>query len=307
MSWKLTLGILLSVMAGQLMAEEKAPRQLPKNKQQLSISRTESGESDMPTVSYNGEIHQFPDSWDNAKISAALKAHKAGTAVKSSGLTASEEGKLGTAHYNPDGYKAEDTSGLLKLNKKQEAFRAGIQRLETGGQGNAFVRTSVVEGEGSSAYGTYQITADLVSRHKGDTRFTEEERAAMERLLERQNVALQVGGKDRARYSAGGSDYAATLRLSKQYGYDSPEEFLDDFDYGGTLGLADNADFRVAYENIGRKLLNATLKAAGGNLIEAATLWHGGADWKKSKYRKSTEQYREKAEIIFREKEKPGK
>ena len=108
----------------------------------------------MPTVSYNGELHKFPDSWDNAKICAALKAHKAGTARKSNGLTASEEMELGTAHYNPDGYVAEDTTGLLKLNKNQETFRAGIQQLETSGKSNSFVRTGVIEGDGSSAYGT---------------------------------------------------------------------------------------------------------------------------------------------------------
>jgi hypothetical protein len=186
------------------------------------------------------------------------------------------------------------------LSKDERVFRDSIVQVETGGVDNAYIRTTVKpkKGEaGSSAYGPAQITRGLLVTYLANRRklFKPSEIDMLLDLTDRQKVSLIIGGTDRKAYSRGGSNAAYGAFMADAYGYDDVEEFLDDFDYGGTLGLGVDANFKVQYENVARKMLKQTLKDAGGDQLEAASVWHGGTNWRKSKaHRKYTDQYRMK-------------
>ena len=95
----------------------------------------------------------------------------------------------------------------------------------------------------------------------------------------------------RSRYARGGERAAQGALWAKQYGYEDVNKFLEDFDYGGSLGLADNAEFQYLYENAARKLLMRHLKDAGGDAVQAAAVWHGGPSWQTAKSKNDTLAY----------------
>ena len=183
----------------------------------------------------------------------------------------------------------------VPLTDKQAEFAKNIAQIETGGLQNRSVRTQVKPSgsqKGSSAYGTYQITHGLLrgTLENQVIALSGQERAAAEELMARQEVSLSIGGRDRVNYQAGGTKHGIAQKWAKEYGYEDVESFLNDFDYGGTLGLADDADFQVLYESFARKLLNKHLKDAGGDMVAAAAVWHGGP----TGAGKTTEQYKQK-------------
>ncbi|AUR83390.1 hypothetical protein NVP1034O_27 [Vibrio phage 1.034.O._10N.261.46.B7] len=219
-------------------------------------------------VEFQGKVHKFPDNASQDQIRGALMSL----------LPASEGmGKVDTGVRKGD--------GLVALSEKQETFRENIQTIETGGLENNMIRTLAPgSSEGSTAYGSYQITMGLAEGYLENhaSLFDEDETRALETMIERQDVAIAIGGRDRKRYEKGGAGHAKAKQWAKKYGYENVDEFLDAFDYGGDMGLAEDADWQVHYENFGRKMLNKHLKDAGGDEIEAATMWHGGTNWKKT-------------------------
>ena len=183
---------------------------------------------------------------------------------------------------------------------KVAQFAEVIADVETGGQPERSIRTKAkptVDGRGSSAYGTYQITRGLLrgALENNTVNFTEQERAAAQELINRQEIALAVGGRDRKHYQKGGSKHGMAQRWAKSYGYEDVNQFLDDFDYGGTYGLAEDGDFQVLYESFARKLLNHTLKQAEGDVFKAARVWHGGPKGAG----KSTDLYEQKVRKVW--------
>lgn len=197
-----------------------------------------------------------------------------------------------------EGLQAAKTT-LVNLNTKQQEFRDNIAGVETGGLKKRSIRTTVTPKKGqpgSSAYGTFQITKGLIIqflKSKGNL-FSPDELGAMRELADRQKASLIIGGEDRESYEVGGTNRAHGQFLADSFGFETVDEFLDAFDYGGDFGLADDAQFQMQYENFARKMLNDTLKGAGGNVIEAASIWHGGAGWRTASSRKDTDKYREK-------------
>lgn len=185
------------------------------------------------------------------------------------------------------------------LSPDEKTFRDSIIKIETGGVDNPFIRTTVKPKDGqsgSSAYGPAQITRGLLVDYLANKRkmFTPQEVDMLLDLTDRQKVSLIIGGRDRQAYSKGGSNAAYGSFMASAYGYEDVEEFLDDFDYGGTLGLGEDPQFKLHYENIARKMLKQTLKDAGGDAKEAASVWHGGANWKTASSKADTKRYREK-------------
>lgn len=158
------------------------------------------------------------------------------------------------------------------------SFAALIAEIETGPFTNKNIRTTYQPERGSSAWGKWQVTMGLLENviQGGHIDFTVKEMQAIEKLLERQGVALLVGGRDRELYEHTGEYYALTDYWAELYEYDSIEAFLDDFDYGGTLGLANDKEFLAMYTSVAKKLLALTLKQAEGDLVEAAGVWYGG-------------------------------
>lgn len=177
----------------------------------------------------------------------------------------------------------EDNPTLIKTlrgaeDAKLAAFVYLIAEIETGSFMNKNIRTTYRPAGGSSAWGKWQITRGLLENviQGGHIDFTVKEMQAIEELVERQGVALLVGGDDRVLYESTGEYYKLTDYWVELYDYDSTEAFLDDFDYGGTLGLADDKEFLSAYTRVARKLLALTLEQAEGDLVEAAGIWYGG-------------------------------
>lgn len=260
-------------------------------------------------VEFEGTIHEFPSDWDNEQIGAALQMFGDGQPVAEreppqNPITPAEQEALSLLHTRPDDGAADHTDleeqeGLLSLNSTQETFRNTIAKIETGGLDNEWTRTKV-KGSGSTAYGTYQITRGLIRGYL-DTKsnlFNESEIAAMRELDKRQSIAIKVGGKDRASYEAGGANHAQAKRWTQELGFASVSDMLDAFDYGGDYGLADNVDWQFQYENFARRMMNDHLKMTGGDALEAASIWHGGTNWKKGKHKKQTDIYRKKYEAF---------
>ena len=234
-------------------------------------------------VTFQGHTHIFPDEWDDAMVSKALKSYM------------EQNDNTPAAVSNPavDDYKGmEEMEGLLPLNEGELTFANTIGEIETGGLENRFIRTKMA-GTGSSAYGPYQITRNLLRGTLKNTpdMFDERERAVVEDLIARQSISLAVGGSDRAKYARGGLRYGQARKWATQYGFDNVDEFLDAFDYGGDFGLSEDGDFMVQYENIARKLMRKHLQDANGDPLKAAAVWHGGPSWQRAKHRKQTEHY----------------
>lgn len=256
----------------------------------------------MPKIEFEGQVHEFPDDWSNDDISMALQSYGNGEqVVQPDHTTMSEEDRvvMSEQHTRPDAGGLGFESQLFNLNAKQEAFRANIQKIETGGMPSEWTRTNV-KGSASTAYGTYQVTRGLLNGYLDTKRalFTEEEQGAMEELVRRQSIAIAVGGKDRAKYEAGGANHAQAKLWAKDFGYASVGDMLDDFDYGGSYGLEGDVEWQMHYENFSRKMLVDHLKQTGGDALEAASLWHGGTNWKKAKHKKDTEVYRRKYQTL---------
>jgi hypothetical protein len=257
----------------------------------------------MPLVDFEGTVHEFPDDWTDAEISKALASYSEGdqlTQPASQGeLSEVDKAVLSEQAMKPDSGGLAFDSALVPMDEKQEMFKNTIQQLETGGLKSEWVRTQNNKAQ-STAYGTYQITRGLLRGYLQNeaNMFTEEERGAMEELVRRQGIAIAIGGADRPRYEAGGVDHAQAKAWAKAEGFDSVESFLDAFDYGGTYGLENDVDWQVLYENFSRKILNDHLRRANGDQLEAASVWHGGSNYAKSKHKKDTELYRKKFSIL---------
>jgi hypothetical protein len=228
-------------------------------------------------VSFQGKIHEFPDGVTDTQVKDALAKYSAG------------------AEAVPKEDSVASSDSLYSLNAEQEKFRSVIAEIETGSLSEKMIRTKV-NGSGSTAYGTYQITGKLIRGYVDNYSklFSEDELWAMEKLHERQQVAIAIGGSDRAKYEKGGSNYAQAQKWANKYGYDKVSTFLDAFDYGGDYGLANDVEFGEQYENFARKMLVDHLKRNGNDGLSAASEWHGGMAWKKSKHKKQTLNYREK-------------
>jgi len=176
---------------------------------------------------------------------------------------------------------------------KLVAFVALIAEIETGPFINKNIRTTYQPEAGSSAWGKWQITMGLLENviEGGHVDFTVKEMRAIEKLLERQGVALLVGGRDRKLYEFTGEYYAMADYWAELYGYESVDAFLDDFDYGGTLGLANDKEFLALYTSVAKKLLALTLKQADGDLVEAAGIWYSGLGNRGPKIEKYKEKF----------------
>ena len=134
-----------------------------------------------------------------------------------------------------------------------------------------FIRTKYIPGEGSTAYGPLQTTGPRVDTMLNVLRgsLTEEELSALNLLRDRQKMAAQYGGSDRAKYEdSDNSNYKS-------------KEFLDMYDYGGNLGI-DDPLVLSAIESAQRKELRRHYVNHGRNFSDAAAAWHGGDNWKSS-------------------------
>lgn len=265
------------------------------------------GNSNM-LVDFEGTQYDFPDGTGDDEVASVLNSYvieqsSAASALPTPDTAAST--RTERVSYKPrESYLPQPEDGteavmpeMTELNDQQRQFADLIGEVETGGEESRSIRTKVKptgDGAGSSAYGTYQITHGLLSGvvEGNSIGLNEAELSAAQELLDRQELALTIGGRDRAKYQKGGAKYGMAQKWAKTYGYETVEEFLTDFDYGGTLGLEDDADFQVLYESFARKLLNDTLKQAGGDVAKAAGIWHGGANT--SKWGATTKQYQQK-------------
>jgi hypothetical protein len=182
------------------------------------------------------------------------------------------------------------------------SFAKNIATLESGGLEQPFIRTQLT-GSGSSAYGPLPITKGILDGELKNNRdsYSPEEQDAMEELSERQRVSLLIGGGDRKKYEEGGSQDARGQMFQELYGYETRKDFLDAFDYGGDLGLADDEDFAWSYTTFSDKMLQATLKRHKGDELAAAAEWHGGSNWKKAETKSRTEAYLKKYKALLDE------
>ena len=274
------------------------------------------GSSLMSTVIFHGKQFEFPVGTSQDQMEQVLSEYvvQKGSASEfiptpdSDAAMRSENTSLapaeGYAELLEGSGNAEVIQSPISLTKDQQDFAEVIAQVETGGLKNRSIRTKARPGigsvKGSSAYGTYQITRGLLrgSIANKTVDFSQQELNAAQELMNRQEIGLAIGGRDRKNYQAGGARHGLAQRWAKQYGYENDvESFLNDFDYGGTYGLAEDADFQVLYESMARKLLNKTLKDAGGDVVQAAGVWHGGPKGAGA----STEMYKNKVRRILGE------
>lgn len=257
-----------------------------------------------------GETHQFPSTWNDKQIGDALLMHVGQSSATETIDKPDTSSQVRTERTNVGAVTEYEIEGELfpelpQLNLNQKMFVDTIAEIETGGLENKEIRTMVTPssgGSGSSAYGRYQITHGLLSAtiNQSPEMFEAAELNAANELIERQEIALAIGGRDKKTYAKGGSKYYLGKRWAKKYGYEDVDAFLDAFDYGGDFGLSDNEEFQTLYEGFARKMLIKQLKDAGNDPLEAAAQWHGGMNWKKSKqHRKKTEHYQKKYERIL--------
>lgn len=259
----------------------------------------------MRRVQFEGVEHHFPNDWDDEQVRAALTMYTSGQPVVPRRPAQFTKPILDVQHTRPEvdegstDVLGEGGSGLVGLTAQQERFRSRIAQIETGGLDNEWTRTHV-KGSSSTAYGTYQITRGLINGYLANkgSMFSEEEANAMRELAERQSIALKIGGSDRPKYEKGGANHVQAKAWAKQFGYQDVNNFLDAFDYAGDYGLADDVDWQFQYENFSRKMMNDHIKSAKGDELEAASVWHGGLNWKKGKHRKQTDTYRKKYEAF---------
>jgi hypothetical protein len=246
-------------------------------------------EYEMPSDSTDEEVLGFLDNLGASDVEAGAPAVEMGRLFETADLS-----ELEGAFTIGEGEQSAEVN-FMKLNQQQKQFVDKIRQLETGGLQNPFIRTKA-KGTGSSAYGPYQITKGLIQStlKASPDKFTPEEQALMQDLAKRQQIALAVGGKDRATYSRGGAKQAQGAAWAKQYGFDSVDAFLSAFDYGGDYGLGGDSDFQIAYESVAHKMLVAQLEETGGDALEAASRWHGGTGWKRASSRQHTDIYRQR-------------
>lgn len=257
-------------------------------------------------VEFQGNMFEFPEAATTQQIQDALGQWRESrptvdglsTPDTSAGMRTENVSYAPTESYfeNPE----DVTQTLQVLNQQEMGFAELIAEVETGGVPNRSIRTKARPtgtNAGSSAYGTYQITHGLLSGYVEMGIFSAQETAAAQELLRRQEISLAIGGRDRKKYEEGGRLHAQGRQWAASYGYDSVTEFLDDFDYGGTLGLSGDGTFQVLYESFARKMLNKHLSDANGDILKAARVWHGGPKGAG----KSTEQYVNKVRRLLDE------
>lgn len=272
-------------------------------------------------VEFEGTIHEFPDDFSEEEIGGMLDSFDPNTLdnifdgdgrqeLPTEGTTAMTDGifqpELETisaeeeAELFPESDLRVREQELPVMNAKLQGFHERITSIETGKLEETFIRTQV-NGSGSSAYGPVQITRGLVMGYmKNKSKlFTVPEREAMLEMAERQRISLKIGGSDITKHQRGGSEHAQARVWAKRYGYETVDEFLTAFDYGGDFGLADDEDFALKYESFSRKMLQDTLKGAKGDEMEAASRWHGGMAWSTAKSKKGTKAYREKYQALL--------
>lgn len=274
------------------------------------------GSSLMSTVVFHGKEFKFPEGTSQQQMEQVLSEYVVSQGGASqfiprpdsdAAMRSENTALTPTQSYvaaPQEGVEPEVVQSPISLTNDQQGFADVIAEVETGGLSNRSIRTKVRPGrgstKGSSAYGKYQITRGLLSGtiRNAQVTFSEQELAAANELMNRQEIGLAIGGRDRVNYQAGGSRHSLAQRWAKEYGYEGDvESFLNDFDYGGTYGLAEDADFQVLYESMARKLLNKTLKDAGGDVVKAAGVWHGGPKGAG----KSTEMYKQKVRRLLGE------
>ena len=263
-------------------------------------------------VEFEGTTHEFPDDFTEDEISSSLASfdtggiaptEQQGTSVMEDGIHQPELQTISAeeeAELFPDSDLRAQTEELPSMNAKVQGFRERITTIETGALDETFIRTQV-KGSSSSAYGPVQITRGLIGNYLKNKPqlFSDSDKAAMNELAERQRIALKIGGEALPRYSKGGSEHAQARVWAKRYGYETVEEFLTAFDYGGDYGLADDDDFALAYESFSRKMLQDHLKGAKGDEVLAAQRWHGGMDFATAKSKKGTAAYKKKYEALM--------
>ena len=266
----------------------------------------------MQKVEFQGKRFEFPAQATQEQIESALMQYMESRPTADGMSSPDKSAKLRTEEqYAPvESYFDEGDEALQavqKLTAQEQRFAEAIAEVETGGLQNRSVRTMVRpngSNKGSSAYGTYQITHGLLSGYLegGVIPFSEQEQKAAEELLRRQEIALTIGGRDRSKYEASGRLHGQAQAWAKSYGYETVKEFLDDFDYGGTLGLGNDAEFQVLYESFARKMLNKHLKDAGNDPFKAARIWHGGPKGAGNK----TKMYEQKVRKIYEQSDSQG-
>jgi len=270
------------------------------------------------SVEFEGTTHSFPDDFTEDEISNSLAEYNnpndlpepdplvpQGASAMVDGIHQPELETISAeeeAELFPDSDLRARTEELPPMNAKLTDFSNRITAIETGGLDETFIRTQV-NGSGSSAYGPVQITRGLVTSYLKNkpALFSDKDKAAMTELAERQRIGLKLGGSDLHRYVKGGSEHAQSRVWAKRYGYESVDEFLTAFDYGGDMGLADDEEFALSYASFSRKMLQDTLKGAKGDELEAASRWHGGMGWSTAKSKKGTKAYRKKYEALTKQ------
>ena len=268
------------------------------------------------TVEFEGSTHEFPDDFTEDEVSSSLASISnpndlpevdplvpQGTSAMVDGIhqpelqtiSAEEEAEL----FPESDLRAREQE-LPAMNAKLQGFHNRITTIETGALDETFIRTQV-KGSSSSAYGPVQITRGLITGYlKNKSKlFSVPDREAMTELAERQRIALKVGGSDIPKHQKGGSEHAQARVWAKRYGYETVDEFLTAFDYGGDYGLAEDDDFALAYESFSRKMLQDHLKGAKGDEVLAAQRWHGGMDFATAKSKKGTAAYKKKYETLM--------
>lgn len=155
-----------------------------------------------------------------------------------------------------------------------ETFHDIIRKKESDPE-NPFIRTGVrpEPGErGSTAYGPLQTTRGRVGTmltQLSDV-LTKEEVSALTLLRSKQKLASKYGGSDRYKYEdPKGPDFKS-------------KEFLDMYDYGGSLGITDTG-VQSAIASAQKKELLRHFEKHGEDVGKAAAAWHGGDSWETSK------------------------
>jgi hypothetical protein len=271
-------------------------------------------------VQFEGNMHEFPDDFTEDEISSTLSSFDNPNdlleqdPLEPQATTAMEDGirqpELETisaeeeAELFPESDLRAQEQELPAMNAKLQGFYNRITTIEQD-PNTPWIRTNVTPdpGEaGSSAYGPVQITRGLITGYlKNKSKlFSVSDREAMTELAERQRIALKVGGSvDIPRHQKGGSEHAQARVWAKRFGFETVDEFLTAFDYGGDYGLADDDDFALAYESFSRKMLQDHLKGAKGDEVLAAQRWHGGMDFATAKSKKGTAAYKKKYEALL--------
>lgn len=171
-----------------------------------------------------------------------------------------------------------------------DKFKSIIKKIETGNLKDPFIRTQLAQG--SSAYGPYQVTKGLALDYIDNDKLTKQQKTALKEMVTRQMVSLQIGGSDRVKYEEGGEKYEKGKDFAKHYGYCCNTSFLNDFDYGGTLGYPEQ--WKGLLTSAQEAILRVIYEACDCDPLEAAAVWHGGRGWRTGKHRAQTDDYRMK-------------